>query len=967
MVRARSARWAPQLASLAAGPATGLHFSIMTGTTRVRANSIALFVGLLALLPAMKSSAQNHPAAATTSASNVATSSSKPAGETLDDLIAMLASDEYRLREAATHRILALGSAVAATLRERADTTADPETRYRLEYILEVITPPQMAVLICRADPRTGLSAGDLIVQANGRRVRDMQELRRRIPDYSDGGALRVLSTDGPHEVVLDDLRLLTMADYRAPRGEVIMRALRDYATGYAERAYDTLRALPESAPAGELSPALLARIAYTAGQGKQAWPLISSFGAPLALRAGDGNEWTELSHLDLTGPGKSPFHLEWELLSQGGPRSYRASVDPDLRVQRVLVPAGRCVDAFARDSALWWSDFRLSLATNDEQLVAGNMLAVIAWMLSQLDLRSECCRLVEPRSEILRRSPRGESKWVRVETDAWLPFLAGDPTTALNDFYDAAVAILRRPPQPDAPNGLIRNPVIAGRIGFFLYQVPGDPRADDVIRDLMHPSHPSLRAYLDWMLYGLSEANEERITRHLGQLLSFVPDAQVERYARALVLLQYVQPKPEIEAMQAVRQRYAAAPAGADRAMWLAVLDALVALTAHQPAEALAGLEPFATRHETANLISTARFLQTPPPGSEGIATLRDLLLAVPLGNDGKRWIVLTRQRRLALFNSGSGQLAPIDRPTPAWFPGPLTWPWLGHEDASGRVWAYGLRRVIELVPPAEASAVRINLDTELIAGFDQSISPWFSRFAEDVATATVPEGETGEFLRADVLANLDFVPDPNLPELAFIAPVSESPRYLHAAMRGGANWLTDLTLNKTWSTTWVQRQLGLSEPLRFIPLLTPRERSALGDDPGQSDTVWLASNLGLLRLDSAADKIERMPLPGTDAFPALVPESTPYVRRDPRWVYFARLPQEGGQVYRVRTSDGVIEAVDMVNESLPPAYYVMWSRAELRRELSRQLERNGIPELNEFLNDAIERVKATVQGDAK
>jgi hypothetical protein len=87
------------------------------------------------------------------------------------------------------------------------------------------------------------------------------------------------------------------------------------------------------------------------------------------------------------------------------------------------------------------------------------------------------------------------------------------------------------------------------------------------------------------------------------------------------------------------------------------------------------------------------------------------------------------------------------------------------------------------------------------------------------------------------------------------------------------------------------------------------------------------------------------------------VVPESTPYPRRDPRWVYCARLPDadhEPGRVYRVRLADDSVEEVDMINEALPPEYYLLQSRDRIRRHISELLVDANIPPLREFIADA-------------
>ncbi|MCH7870742.1 MAG: hypothetical protein IID33_03490 [Planctomycetes bacterium] len=110
--------------------------------------------------------------------------------------------------------------------------------------------------------------------------------------------------------------------------------------------------------------------------------------------------------------------------------------------------------------------------------------------------------------------------------------------------------------------------------------------------------------------------------------------------------------------------------------------------------------------------------------------------------------------------------------------------------------------------------------------------------------------------------------------------------------------------------------------------------------------------------RFDLAGEKTSRIALPGDDAYPNVVPESTPYVRRDPRWVYCARMPtvsgaakETDGRVYRILLSDNTVEKVDMINEGLPAAYYDVRSRADIRGEIDARLRAAKIPPLQELI----------------
>jgi hypothetical protein len=118
------------------------------------------------------------------------------------------------------------------------------------------------------------------------------------------------------------------------------------------------------------------------------------------------------------------------------------------------------------------------------------------------------------------------------------------------------------------------------------------------------------------------------------------------------------------------------------------------------------------------------------------------------------------------------------------------------------------------------------------------------------------------------------------------------------------------------------------------------------------------LMSNQGLIRFDLGTEQLTRIALPGADPYPPLVPESTPYERRDPRYVYCARLPEDGGQVLRLTLTDGSVEELDMINEALPAHYYDIRLRVDIRDALDRRLREAELPGLEPFIADAIETV---------
>jgi len=868
-------------------------------------------------------------------------------GAAVESLVHQLADDDYRVREEATRKLIALGPEVARVLRQQFAAATDPEVQLRLRYVLDNIVPPQQAVLVARAAAESGVRPGDLITHVNGRRVRTAAELGQRLrPESTPVGAmLRVTGVGGPREVgPLDAADLPSLLDYVAPRGERVARALRLYADGFAEQAAEVLNAMSEPAPVSELNPLLHARMAYTAGDADAALRLLSGHESSVLPQ---GDEWTSPSELETSGPGPAPYHLEWSLFSHSTPPLYQARGDPDLRVQRICVPARRYVDALLRAAELWAGTYRGALGGEDDtNRIAGNQLAVIGWMLSEIGLRSECCRIIEPRSQILRRAPFGLRKWVRVETDAWLPFLAGQEKAAIDGFYDDAISVLQRPPEGREQNARIRNPEVAARLAFFLYQVPDDPRVEEALRIVSQPSHPVLLEYIDWMLLALHERNQEIIRRHLQLLLPRVADRDAFVCARAVALLEYVQPRPDVEVIAAARQRVFEAAEGAQRTLWVAAIDALRQLVEGRPQEALEALAPVSEQTDVRALRYTAEFLANPPPAAGNHALLRDPRLAVPIGTEGRWWLILSRDARPLLFDAQQSRLTAADKPSPTWFPSPLTWPWIGRE-AAGRVWLYSRRRVSEVAPDAPQRLV-VNIRTEDIPAFDRHLADFFTPLAEAVASVPQPGGENGEFLRSEVRAHGEFVDDPDLPDLGVVHVLEQDPRVVHAALRGGPHVLIDVTQQRAWTSLWMQERLGLPRPpVFFAQALWP---ASTDDGP----VVMLTSDQGLIRFAMREERVERLALPGEEPYPPLIPESTPYLRRDPRFLYCARLPEDGGRVYRLRLAEGRVEELAMVNEVLPQEFYRVRLRADIRRELDDRLVQAGLLNLQAFIADA-------------
>lgn len=906
-------------------------------------------IGGLCLLPAAHAQVQDAPAAPT---------ASQPAqsADPLAQLMDALGDERYARREEATQALLAKGPALVPRLQARLVRETDPEIQHRLRYILEHIVPPRQAVLLIRAAPETGLQPGSIITHAGSRRVRNQAELRQRLVNAPQGSSLRVRGPSGPREVEpVQVTQLVALSNYVAPRGERLAQVVRLYATGFVEQAYQTLRQISEPIPQSELSEQLYARIAYTAGDGARALELMGDHVD--VVQPSGTQEWSGPSHFDLCGPGEAPFHLEWALAARAGRDFYETDNDPDLRIQRILLPANRLADALERTAGYWQEHFRAALGSLEStNRVAGNQLAVAAWMLYGMDLRSECCRLIEPRSAILRRSSQGVHKWVRVETDAWLPFLAGDARAALDGFYEDALGILQRPPRPTDASVLIRNPQVGARIAFFLYQFPDDPRVEKTLRTVSHHAHPALTEYLDWMLYALEEGNHKAIRRDLQSVLPHLTDQRVLPYARAVALLEYVQNQPDPEVLRTARRRVLSAAAGAERDVWLAIVDALLHLTAGRPDPARRTLLPFRERAETAALWHTAGFLSNPPPSAANHAALQQPVLAVPIGPSQEHWLILSHDRRLMHFDASVSLLTALAQPAPTWFPNPLTWPWIGREEGSGRTWVYARRRVLETDLSGKRAGLRLNLRTADIPAFDRYLGPRFSLLATAAATDGEP-GENSEFLRSEIKAHGEYFADPDLPEVGVIETLRLAPRVVHAALRGGPHLLIDTHTGQSWTSLWIGAQLELETAPRFFAQALPQPA---GDS---SPTVMLLSDQGLIRFELATERLSRVALPGPVAYPPLVSESTPYVRRDPRYVYCARLPEDGGQVFRLSVAEGGVEEMDMINEALPSRYYDMLTRAELRAALDRRLKDAQLPALEPFVAEAVETVARWTQ----
>jgi hypothetical protein len=450
-------------------------------------------------------------------------------------------------------------------------------------------------------------------------------------------------------------------------------------------------------------------------------------------------------------------------------------------------------------------------------------------------------------------------------------------------------------------------------------------------------------------MLFSLNPRNEDRIRRDLARLLPRLDGPHADTVAFALALLAYVSPAEDAELFASARERVALSTDTQFRATRLPLVDALRALRGGRPDEALALLADAPPAPGRDLLRSTAKFLRQPPVSLESHPELASAVAATQVGGETPGWIVLNRDRRWYRVDAAASAVTPLQPPTADWFPGALNWPWIGRAADGERVWTYDRRRLIE-IGRAASRALRLNLQPEQIDAFDRNVSPVFNDIADAIAATPIPAGERGEFLRAEVQAYQDYVADPDLHDLAVVAPVEHAPGLLHVAVRGGPQLLVDTVGRRVWSSLWIAQQAGLERPPMFFPVAVPNVSPA---------RVFLMSDQGLLRFDPVAETVALVPLPEEPAAGPVVPESCPYERRDERFLYCARPPADGGAVFRLNLATGAFEKLDMKNHVLPAAYYTLRTRDGLRRALDAVLaEALGVPSLRTFIQDTRETV---------
>lgn len=871
----------------------------------------------------------------------------EPAGATVDsarltELIRQLGAPEYQVRESAQKAIVALGPKASAELQQRLSGETDPEIAYRLRYVLENLTPPDRAVLVLSAPPEYGLEPGDIITHLNGERVFGMDDLESFL-DRQDA-VVRAIGPNGPRDAgpLRFNREQVLLANYRAPRGDRFARALQLYGGGRVEQAYELIRELSDF-PEDEFDSVLLGMIAHTAGDGARGERLVRERTIPADARPTRG--WNDPSIFERRAPVPKPLRLEWIDLTRD--HRYRTSIDPDLRVQRVLAAANRFGDALRSDAAYWWNDYRRPQSDEDRRN-AGNMLAVVAWMANLLDLQSECARLIEPRSAYLGAGER----WMRVQTDAWLPLLAGEPRAAVDRMFDHAAEILRQPYFDQ--NRPFRNPRVAAMVALFLYLQPEDPRIATMRDIVAGPVDLGISEYVRWMCFAANPANEAIIHRDLQKLAPTLAMVNRPQELAAAAILAYVQPRGAGEALDELLRLIESAPDPTALAL-VRCLRALDRDLLDEAANLLSEAPDYFARDVLEATIAFRREFDGAAP-----AVARRPLAAVP--GAGGAWLLVTRDRALQVFDPRTGTVTALDWPGPrstGWFPGPANWPWIG-ADGGGRIWAYDRRRVLEVGRP---SGLHLNIRAEQIPAFHSTLSPLFGRFSDLVATSAAgprASAEDGEFLRSELRAYREYTADPDLPDLGLIEPVPHEERLTHVALRGGPQMLV---LREgggkppvLWSSADLQRELKLPRaPYFFAEALRSSDEAGAAAPSPRPPILLLMTEVGLVRLDFDGLRLERISLPGQLPYPALVPESTPYERRDPRYFYCARLPIDGGKVFRYDLQAGAITELDMVNEQLPVSYYQLRPRSEVRKTVDALLAESRLPDFESFIAEVV------------
>jgi hypothetical protein len=897
-------------------------------------------------------SAESEPTPATDTDTTAATNE-------LSTLIEQLGDDDYRQREAATSALLGRGAAIRADLQAALAQSEDPEILRRLHYVIEHVTPPRSGLIVLNIPADEMLTAGDIITHINDRRIPDDGDLSLIAnPDEQDL-TVQLWTPAGPETTRLKYLANLRAAVIYEPKtGAILAEIIRDFANGYPERARQKLLNTPMLNWSQQPSDRFRALLDYTVGihnPSIERWADTPQEAAALVSPTRQFNIfttstiWDRPAPIDLSIPHKAPFQLEWDLWNLAGKRMIVNPQDPDLRVQRVLVPAHRHIDALVRCAGIWWSQYRSNLPNEtSNRTQAGNMLAVVSWMAYELDLLSECSQLIEPRSRYLRVSSRDINKWLRVHTDAWLPYLQGDPQAALDMFYEDALRILEHPLQPNDPAVLTQNPAVAGRLAFFLYQFPGDERLRPTLETVNHPHQSARVDYVWWMCHALRAGNFDVIREHLAALAPNLPGKIVPRYARGMALLEYIADNPTPAAFANASELIAQHAEPDSRAALLAEVQTLNHLTAGEIDRAAETVQQAASTPGGAVLRETVTFRQWLATAPLNTLSDRAPLIAVPADPNRDTWIVMTSARQLMRYTRSTDQLIPITDNSADWFPGVLNWPWLGFELESGRVWAYARNSLHEI--NAASEAVQASLPPNQIAEFDRAVRPVFSKFAQALSAGRPLNPRDGQYLATDVKIPAAPISLPTRPDVSELISLPGDARIVHLATRNGVH----LLINTVRQRAWHQQDLGQAidvEGFRWIMPVAARE--------SESPLAYLLTDHGLMELDMETGQIRRRELPDLAADTPVVAEHLPYTRREPRYLYFAAAPEAGSAMYRLDRESDTIEKLETQHFGQRRSFTRQRSRSWIRAEIDRRLAEEGIPSLIDFIQTTEQTTK--------
>lgn len=867
----------------------------------------------------------------------------------LTQLLNQLGDASWQVRQRATGRLIGRGPAILPWVERRLEEVTDPEVRQRLEYVRENCRPPEQGAVVLRTIGGTRVTAGDIITAVDGEPLTP-----------ANAGALleggqsliraRVRGLEGDFVAELAAVGLPTHVFGQADVGRHLSAMARELDAGDGPAAYAALQELRDLGLEQRAPLALRAVVCYAGGQREEGLTLVNS---ELRLARPDLSwgytVWDAPSPLDIGITGTAPYELEWTLWQTRDPAGRGMEGDPDVTVQRVFVRADRYVVALARSVELWatlyppLNEDGTGLAEplgRSRIMEAGNVLAGVGVHCHALGLYSECERLIEPRSRLLRALISNIPKWLRVRTDAWLAFFEGDTLAALESFYPAARTVLAAPLDEDHQAVLTQNPDVASSIAFFLYQFPDDERVRDMrvlMTDELRGAVAGRSAYVRWMSRAVRRENYAAIARDMATF-SLRPAEQFDP-----LVIAFAAPQPQ----RIAAEWLPGGPAGEQAdvpAPLIGLARAFDALTSGRPVAVPAADDEAEAARWLGRLPETSAWWLDPPEVARGDAALEKPLAVARLGVTGERWLAVSRDHELVLLDLETGERRGLPRPTPSWFPAPTNWPWLGREESTGRVWVYGRRRVMEV--NADGSyGLRANIDFEMAREFDWVVGPAFSTFAEAVAATSTPAGETGAYWRADLRANVEYTADPNLPEVGWLGPVAHGAGLYHVALRGGPHLLVDTDGGWVLSSQSLAQDGGAERPAAFFPI---------GVVGYEGERVVLASDRGLFVVDVAQRAVRRVALPGDAPYPALVPEDMPLHRHEHGRVYVARLPAEGGRVYRYDAATDEVEAVDLVNIALPPAYYHVMSRAQVRALVNAALLERGLDELEMVIGRA-------------